>query len=266
MCFGSRRPKIKRRNIHQTIFLLLILVIINLSEAIVEQMFVILYLLVSILIILLIIHLFKKNRNRKLLKSATGLRRGTRSERKLILKLLKLGILTEAIFHDLYLQKPNGEYSQIDLVAVVDAGIIVFEVKDYSGWLFGSVNQYKWTQVLAYGNKKYRFYNPIKQNSGHINALKSKLKHLGNISYHSVVLFDGDCEIKALDSVPNSTFVEKFNQLPYILKEIDKSGEYLSFTIRDQVSNILKDAVINGENIEVKKQHIDNVRKRTETR
>ena len=51
MCFGFRKPyfiyrtrihKIKRRNIRQTIFLLLILVIINLSEAIVKQMFVIL--------------------------------------------------------------------------------------------------------------------------------------------------------------------------------------------------------------------------------
>ena len=78
------------------------------------------------------------------------------------------------IFHDLYVEKHKGYFSQIDLVVVTEVGIIVFEVKDYSGWLFGSGNQSQWTQVLAYGKQKYRFYNPIMQNNKHVTELRKQ--------------------------------------------------------------------------------------------
>lgn len=58
--------------------------------------------------------------------------------------------------------------SQIDVVVATNVGIIVFEVKDYSGWIYGNGNQQKWTQVLSHGREKYRFYNPILQNRSHI--------------------------------------------------------------------------------------------------
>ena len=112
--------------------------------------------------------IFTRIRDRKLLKTATKPNRGTWSERDLVLKLLKYGIPAEAIFHDLYLPKYNATFSQIDLVVVTEVGIIVFEVKDYSGWIFGNGRYSQWTQVLAYGKEKYRFYNPIMQNNKHI--------------------------------------------------------------------------------------------------
>ena len=40
------------------------------------------------------------------------------SERRVVLKLLKAGINPKAIFHDLYIQKPNGTYTQVDVAAV----------------------------------------------------------------------------------------------------------------------------------------------------
>lgn len=79
----------------------------------------------------------------------------------MILSLLKEGINPKAIFHDLYIQKTNGEYTQIDVAVATKAGIIVFEVKDYSGWIFGNGHQRYWTQILAYGEEKHRFYNPV---------------------------------------------------------------------------------------------------------
>jgi hypothetical protein len=112
--------------------------------------------------------IFRKIRDKKLLETVTKSNRGTRTERDLVLKLLKYGIPAQAIFHDLYLEKTNGEYSQIDLVVAAKKGIIVFEVKDYSGWIFGNGNYREWTQVLAYGQEKYRFYNPIMQNNRHV--------------------------------------------------------------------------------------------------
>lgn len=68
-----------------------------------------------------------------------------------------MGINPRAIFHDLYIQKPNGEYTQIDVAVATKTGIIVFEVKDYSGWIFGSEHQKYWTQLLAYGKEKASF-------------------------------------------------------------------------------------------------------------
>ena len=105
--------------------------------------------------------------NNDLICSVTPISRGAVSERFLILTLLKYGINPGAIFHDLYIYKPDGTTSQVDVVVATRVGIVVFEVKDYSGWIYGQGNQQKWTQVLSYGNEKYHFYNPILQNKSH---------------------------------------------------------------------------------------------------
>ena len=81
----------------------------------------------------------------------TQLDRGTWSERDLILELLRAGFKPGALFHDLYIKKHNGQNTQIDLVLATNVGLIVFEVKDYTGWIFGNGGQNQWTQVLAYG-------------------------------------------------------------------------------------------------------------------
>lgn len=88
--------------------------------------------------------------------------------------MLKKGVHPKAIFHDLYLKRKSESYSQIDLVVATPQGLVAIEVKDYSGWLFGSERQRYWTQILNYGKEKYRFYNPIMQNAGHIKALKEQ--------------------------------------------------------------------------------------------
>ena len=89
--------------------------------------------------------LYSKIRDRRLLKTVTKPNRGTRTERNLVLKLIKSGIPAKAIFHDLYVKKNKGDFSQIDLVVAMRVGIIVFEVKDYSGWIFGSGQYTQWT-------------------------------------------------------------------------------------------------------------------------
>ena len=102
--------------------------------------------------------------NMKLLRSVSSPERGTRAERRLVVKMLRKGVHPKTIFHDLYLQKRNGEFSQVDIVVATPQGLLAIEVKDYSGWLFGNEKQRYWTQVLNYGKEKYRFYNPIMQN------------------------------------------------------------------------------------------------------
>jgi hypothetical protein len=115
---------------------------------------------IAILIVILFfvgITLWNKNKEQQLLATVTESHRGTKSERTLVLQLLHSGIPSQTIFHDLYLKKYNGRYCQIDLVVPTKVGILVFEVKDYSGWIFGTGYKPKWTQVLAYGNEKYIF-------------------------------------------------------------------------------------------------------------
>ena len=87
--------------------------------------------LFSICLILGIVYQIYTNiRDRKLIQQVTPITRGERSERRVILSLLKAGINPKAIFHDLYIQKSNGEYTQVDVAVATKAGIIVFEVKD----------------------------------------------------------------------------------------------------------------------------------------
>jgi hypothetical protein len=67
----------------------------------------------------------------------------------------------------------NTRTTQIDHVVVSNFGIFCIETKMYKGWIFGNSNQEYWTQII-YKYKK-RFYNPIKQNFAHTNAIGTLL-------------------------------------------------------------------------------------------
>ncbi len=214
----------------------------------------------AIIVLLIGFFIFIKTRDRKMLKTVTEHNRGTRSERDLVLKLLKYGMPAGIIFHDLYVKKQSGGFSQIDLVAVTDFGIIVFEVKDYSGWLYGTGNQQQWTKVLAYGKQKYRFYNPILQNSKHVTELKKQLIRYENLPFYSIVVFYGNCVLKEINFVPNGTFLVKPERVLDVLKMIFKENKPVDYNNKDEVFRILKEAVSNGKMIENQTQHNENIK------
>jgi len=213
----------------------------------------------AIIILFVCFSILRKIRDRKLLNTVTKSNRGTRSERNLVLKLLKNGIPAHTIFHDLYLEKHSGNFSQIDLAVITEVGIVVFEVKDYSGWIFGRGNQSQWTKMLARGRQKYSFYNPIMQNNNHIVALRKKLRQFGNIPFYSIVVFYGNCVLKDIDFVPHGTFLVKSNRVLDVMGIIMKSNESLKYTNEEEVVKVLKDAVNNGGDRRVQIQHIENV-------
>jgi hypothetical protein len=199
-------------------------------------------------------------RDRKLLKTVTKHRRGTKTERNLVLYLLKNGIPAQTIFHDLYVKKHNGHFSQIDLVVATKVGILVFEVKDYSGWIYGDGHQAQWTQVLAYGNSKYRFYNPVLQNNKHIAELKQQLIQFKNIPFYSIVVFYGNCVLRDINFIPNGTFVIKPNRVLELMEILMHNNEVASYSNKHEVVRVLKEAVQNGNDNETQIQHIRNVR------
>lgn len=203
--------------------------------------------------------IFLKIRDRKLLQTVTQSNRGTKAERDLILKLLKFRIPAQTIFHDLYLKKHNGTYSQIDLVVATKVGLIVFEVKNYSGWIFGTGYKSQWTQVLAYGKTKHRFYNPILQNNKHIADLKKQVKQFENLPFYSIVVFYGDCEFKDISFIPKGTYLIKSNRIQKVMKKILKENEPANYTNKREVVSVLKDAVKTGESRQIQIQHIENI-------
>ena len=220
--------------------------------------------LISIIICFLIISIVRKSnqikKDKELIKSVTSLNRGTSSERELILGLLKNGIPKETIFHDLMIKKNNNKFSQIDMVIPTKEGIIVFEVKEYSGWIFGSGNNTNWTQILAYGERKYKFYNPIKQNNTHITELKKTLKQFQKIPFFSIIVFFGDCELKEINYIPNGTFIVKAQRIFEVLNLIKTENEPTSYTNKREVVDTLKKLVSLGGNVEYQKKHIENIK------
>jgi hypothetical protein len=199
-------------------------------------------------------------RNREMLETITETDRGTGAERNLILELLDFGIPAEIIFHDLYVKKYNGNFSQIDLIVVADTGIIVFEVKDYSGWIFGNGRQTKWTKVLAYGKRKYNFYNPIMQNNKHIIDLRKQLKLSEKIPFYSIVVFYGDCELKDINFIPNGTFITKSSRVLDVLSGIINNNETANYADKNKILKTLKEYAKNGANVETQDQHIENIK------
>lgn len=139
----------------------------------------------------------------------------------------------------------NGLMSQIDHVVVSKYGVFVIETKNYKGWIFGSENAYEWTQVIF--NNKYKLYNPLKQNLGHVKALQANLADYPNLDYFPIVVFTGSARLKVNSSYP----VIKFYRL---LKTIKRSNEInISEFTRDEIYNLLLKINGNTPNIEAKK-------------
>lgn len=198
--------------------------------------------------------------NLKLINTVTSVKRGTVSERDIVLELIKSGIPPETIFHDLIIKKSQNKFSQVDIVLATTEGIVVIEVKDYSGWIFGNGNQTNWTQVMAYGKRKYRFYNPIKQVKSQVLSIKNSLMQFDQIPFFSIIVFYGDCQLKEINYVPEGTFIVKPHRILEALNSIKANNEPAPYENKQEVVDALKGAVTNGANNDYQKMHISNIK------
>ncbi len=192
--------------------------------------------------------------------AVTSAIRGEYSERDLISRLLEIGIPPTTIFHDLYLPD-NGGYTQIDLVVPTSVGIFVFEVKQYSGWIFGNANNSKWTQVLAYGREKHQFYNPIMQNEGHIEALRRSSEQLRNVPMFSIIVFYVTSELRSITNIPENCWVVYPNQVVGLVRKIMNEYPIAAFEDKWEVMRILKSAVNNGDNKIIREEQLHRARR-----
>ncbi|MDP5213387.1 nuclease-related domain-containing protein [Pseudoalteromonas tunicata] len=96
------------------------------------------------------------------------------------------------LYKNLLLEVENGQLTEIDHLVVSAFGVFVIESKNYSGWIFGSEKQAKWTQQIY--RKKTSFMNPLRQNYKHCLAVHRLLGVLSGVE--SVVVFNDSAEFK----------------------------------------------------------------------
>ncbi|MFR2018797.1 MAG: nuclease-related domain-containing protein [Eubacterium sp.] len=143
-------------------------------------------------------------------------------------------------------------------------GIFVFEIKNYSGWIFGNEKYKTWTQTLPQGKgkkaKKEKFLNPIMQNKLHIECLQEVLgEDLENVPIFSVVVFSNRCELKKLELSSNEAVVIKREKLPLLVKKYCKVKPFLTYEMIEELYKTLYPLTQFSD--DVKKKHIEDIQK-----
>jgi hypothetical protein len=122
------------------------------------------------------------------------------------------------VLHNITLQNTEGKTTQIDHIIVSIYGIFVVETKNYQGWIYGNEIDQQWTQVIY--KKRQQFYNPIKQNQGHIRALKGTLSEYKNIPFISIINFSPKASLKAIQIQSSHVYVVYTHRVNSIIKSM----------------------------------------------
>lgn len=77
------------------------------------------------------------------------------------------------VFNSVIVPKADGNFNEVDLVCVNEAGIQVIEAKYRAGIFTSGLADSEWTQKL--GGKNHPMKNPLHQNNGHVNCLINHL-------------------------------------------------------------------------------------------
>src|SRR5699024_5436624 len=148
----------------------------------------------------------------------TMLDKGHRGEYQLYRTLEQLSI-PKIIFANLYIPREDGTTTEVDLLMVTQYGIFVFEMKNYSGWVFGKENQKYWTQTFPNG-KKYKFFNPVWQNQAHVNAVAEWLQIEDKSLVKSWIVFGDKCRLKNVKVTNEDIHISKQH---HFLEEIGRA-------------------------------------------
>ena len=124
-----------------------------------------------------------------LLRAVTPRIKGAMGERRVAARLRR-GLPPEdyLILHDLTLPTARGT-TQIDHIVIGPSGVFVIETKTMAGRIFGRADDTWWTQALP--RRKSRFLNPLRQNAGHVRAVRDILT-LETAHMHGVIVCAGN--------------------------------------------------------------------------
>lgn len=176
--------------------------------------------------------------------------KGRKGEQKVAGYLDKLDANEYRVINNLLLKTEYGS-SQIDHVIVSVYGIFVIETKNYRGWIVGSEYADNWKQVIY--KRKETLRNPIKQNYGHIKALKEKLRLHNNIKYISIIAFTNRATLKVNTQTP----------VIYTRDLLNEIRRYNERTLSIQEVNDIHNALANNnvDSKEMRKEHVNNIKR-----
>jgi len=152
-------------------------------------------------------------------------------------------------YHNIIIPSRNGT-AQIDHLLLSQFGLFIVETKNMKGWIFGSEDQAKWTQVLY--RQKHSFQNPLRQTFRQKKVLAEFLS-LDERLIHTVVFFVGDCQFKT-ELPPNvmssrlASYVKSFRSQVLTPKGLEG--------IRQRLSDLADNAPVS------KKEHLASLHER----
>lgn len=172
---------------------------------------------------------------------------GLRGERDLYRTVKKLSG-NNIILRNLPVRYKRGR-SELDMLVISHNGIIIVEVKNHSGTIFGSWKSDVWTQKKFYRDGKTtsnEMDNPIKQMRRQRDIVKSILNSAGENVWIDTVLYFSSPNAKLRLSLRETDYVCASNGELLSFLENYKHGETLSRTRMDRIAQILKDAADNA--------------------
>jgi hypothetical protein len=158
--------------------------------------------------------------------------------------------------------KSRTGFSQTDHVVISPYGLFVIETKNYSGVIKGGREDKQWTV-----SSRFRMYNPLKQNYGHIKALEGVLKSYPGLKYISMISFTMRCrfsidpELRKIESdelvvydVELSEFISrKLLRLKAVVGEPTVTAEQIADIHRLIVEANITDPALRQEHVRLQK-------------
>ena len=196
---------------------------------------------IVIILIAIVLVIIKVKRNRNVSK----LNIGEVEVNSILHSMSKYKLLS-----DIMIKGQNGT-TQIDHILIGKKGVFVIETKDFSGLIYGDEYSKYWTQVI--NRTTNEFYNPIRQNYGHVKSLERCIERKD--IFISLVVFTNKSKLKEVNT---ETPVIQLNKLKRFIKRY-KTDIKLSKKEIDNIYNSIKKSNIDSSR--ARKKHIKRVNK-----
>lgn len=159
------------------------------------------------------------------------------------------------VFTNVYLDNENTDQTEVDVIAVTNHGVYVFEMKNYSGYVYGSEYDKTWTQVLNRFSK-YKFYNPLRQNYAHTKAVENYLE-IDEAHTVPVIVFSNKSKLSKINVSEEKVIIQLKDVKKYLKNNVVLDEEI--FTLEQ--TNVFATKLIERSNMpqEVKDEHIRQV-------
>ncbi len=132
-----------------------------------------------------------------------------------------------------FMVKDHVSSSQIDNILLTQKALYVIEMKNYSGMIFGDIQQSKWTMTLKHVKKhrkkrkvytktfvsKHSFYSPVLQNQTHIKKLSGIISEK-SLPVYNIVVF-GKKAILKVSGTKKDTFIVSIKKLQKLINSLE---------------------------------------------